>query len=215
MVKPVEPGAAWRRNHAAAADAFLLTGAAGLLMLGVLALFFDHSSVWSGVLSQLVLVGSAVGGTAGAWRLHGHPLTRVRWAGVVLCIAAGALVVLPPFFALILLGRIIRSPLPDQEGPWGAVLLVSLVVVAFLAPPVLDSLRDVARRSGELRVVVVRLSTLAIIVAAVTITSLIGGETAEAGMFMVPVSAASAAAIAVLAMVDGRRARVRHPARSI
>jgi UDP-N-acetylmuramyl pentapeptide phosphotransferase/UDP-N-acetylglucosamine-1-phosphate transferase len=134
---------------------------------------------------------------------------------VVLCIAAGALVVLPPFFALILLGRIIRSPLPDQEGPWGAVLLVSLVVVAFLAPPVLDSLRDVARRSGELRVVVVRLSTLAIIVAAVTITSLIGGETAEAGMFMVPVSAASAAAIAVLAMVDGRRARVRHPARSI
>jgi hypothetical protein len=212
MLKPVEPIAGWRRHLAVAADAFLLAGAAGLLGLGVLSLLFDHPSVWSEVLSQLVLVGSAVGGTAGAWRLHGHPLTRARRAAAVLGIAAGAVVVLPAFFALILLGRFIGSPLPEREGPWGAVLVLSVVVVAFLAVPVLDGLRDLARRTGVLRVAVTRLGALAVVVAAVIITILIGGETAEAGMFMVPVSATSAAAIAALALFDGRRARLRHPA---
>jgi len=211
MLKPVEPIAGWRRNLAVAADAFLLSGAAGLLVLGALALLFDQPSVWSEVLSQLVLVGSAVGGTACAWRLHGHPLTRARWAGVVLGVAAGAVVVLPAFFALILLGRFIGFPLPESEGPWGAVLVLSVVVIAFLALPVVDGVRDLARHAGGLRVAVTRLGALVVVVAAITTTCLIGGETAEAGMFMVPVAATSAAAIAALALFDGRRARLRHP----
>jgi hypothetical protein len=212
MLKPAEPIAGWRRNLAVAADAFLLSGAAGLLVLGALALLFDQPSVWSEVLSQLVLVGSAVGGTAGAWRLHGHPLTRARWSGVVLCVAAGAVVVLPAFFALLLLGRFIGSPIAEWEGPWGAVLVMSAVVIAFLALPVLDGVRDLAGRKGAPRVAGTRLCALAVVVAAVTITSLIGGGTAEVGIFMVPVSATSAAAIAALALFKGRRTRLRHPA---
>lgn len=211
MLKPVEPVAGWRRDLAVAADAFLLAGAAGLLVLGALALLFDQPSVWSELLSQLVLVGSAVGGAAGAWRLHGHPLTRARWAGVVLGVVVGAVVVLPAFFALILLGRFIDVPLLEREGPWGAVLILSVAVVAFLALPVLDGVRDLARRTGAPRVAVTRLGALAVVVAAVSITVLIGGEIAEAGMFMVPVSATSAAAVAALVLFDRRRARLRHP----
>lgn len=209
MLKPVEPVAGWRRHYPAAADAFLLTGAAGLLLLGVLDLIFDQLSVWSELLSQVVLVGSAVGGTALAWRLHGHRLTGATWVGIVLCVAAGAVVVLPAFFALMMLGRLIPFPLPEREGPWGAVLLVSLVVVAFLALPIYQGVRDLARRSGRLAVAVVRLSALAVILAAVVITSRIGGDTAEAGIFMVPVSASSAAAIAGVAMFENWRASRR------
>jgi hypothetical protein len=183
-------------------------------VLGALALLFKQPSVWSEVLSQLVLVGSAVGGAAGAWRLHGHPLTRARWAGVVLGVVVGAVVVVPAFFALILLGRFIGSPLPEREGPWGAVLVMSVVVVAFLALPVLDGVRDLARGTGAPLVAVTRLGALAVVVAAVSITVLIGGEISEAGMFMVPVSATSAAAIAALALFDGRRGRLRRPANS-
>ena len=209
MLKPVGHVTAWRHTYAAAADAFLLAGAGFLLLVGGLGLLFRQPSVWSEVLSQVALVGSVVAGTAIAWRLHGHRLTRRTWLGVVLGTIAGALVGGPAFFALFMLGRLIPFPMPDREGPWGSVLLVSVVVVVFLALPVYWGVRDLVTRSGSQRVVVVRLSALAVIVAAVVITVGIGGETAEAGLFMVPVSAASAVAVFGVALFGSRRPRGR------
>lgn len=209
MLKPVGHVTAWRHTYGAAADAFLLAGAGFLLLVGGLGLLFRQPSVWSEVLSQVALAGSVVAGTAIAWRLHGHRLTRPTWVGVVLGAIAGSLVAGPAFFALFMLGRLIPFPMPDQEGPWGSVMVVVVVVVAFLALPVYWGVRDLVRRSGHRRAAVVRLGALAVIVAAVAITVSIGGETAEAGLFMVPVSAASAVAVWGVALFGRWRAQSR------
>ena len=212
MLKPVGHVTAWRHTYGAAADAFLLAGAGFLLLVGGLGLLFRQPSVWSEVLSQVALAGSVVG-TAVAWRLHGHRLTRPTWVGVVLGAIAGSLVAGPVFFALFMLGRLIPFPMPEEEGPWGSVIVVVVVVVAFLALPVYWGVRNLVRRSGHRRAAVVRLGALAVIVAAVVITVSIGGETAEAGLFMVPVSAASAVAVCGVALFGSWRAR-RSEARS-
>lgn len=208
MVKHDEQGTTWRRNHVAAVDAFLLTGAAGVLLLVLLGLLFVEPSVWSEVLSQLVLVGSVLGGTALAWRLHGHRLTRATWASLVLCAVGGALVAVPVFLALAALGRLVPVPAGLREGPWGAVLIVTLAVVAFLAVPVLDSVREFGRGSVGRKMAGLRLGALVVIIAVIIGTVSMGGEMAEAAIFMAPVAAASAGAIIGLAAVN--RWRVRH-----
>ena len=207
MLRLDEQGTTWRRIHVAAVDAFLLTGAAGVLLLVLLSLFFVEPSVWSEVLSQLVLVGSVLGGTALAWRLHGHRLTRVTWVSVVLCAVGGAIVAVPVFLALVTLGRLVPLPADLQEGPWGAVLIVTLVVVAFLAVPVVNSIRKFGSRSAGRELAGLRLGALVVIIAVIIVTVSIGGELAEAAMFMAPVAAASATAIVGVAAIDKRRAR--------
>ncbi|HEY3409317.1 MAG TPA: hypothetical protein VGK53_14190 [Propionicimonas sp.] len=201
----------WRRNHVAAVDAFLLTGAAGVLLLVLLSLFFVEPSVWSEVLSQLVLVGSVLGGTALAWRLHGHRLTRATWVSLVLCAIGGAIVAVPVFLALVTLGRLVPLPADYPEGPWGAVLIVTLVVVAFLAGPVVGSIREFGSGSAGRTIAGLRLGALAVIIAVIIVTISIGGELAEAAMFMAPVAAASAAAIVGVAAVDKWRASHNSP----
>jgi hypothetical protein len=207
MVGLDEQGTTRRRIHVAAVDAFLLTGVAGVLLLVLLSLFFVEPSVWSEVLSQLVLVGSVLGGTALAWRLHGHRLTRATWVSVVLCAVGGAIVAVPVFLALVTLGRLVPLPADLQEGPWGAVLIVTLGVVAFLAVPVVNSIRELGSRSAGREMAGLRLGALVGIIAVIIVTVSIGGELAEAAMFMAPVAAASATAIVGVAALDKRRAR--------
>jgi hypothetical protein len=214
MVRLDEQGTTWRRSHVAAVDAFLLTGATGVLLLVLLSVFFVEPSVWSEVLSQLVLVGSVLAGTALAWRLHGHRLTRATWVSLVLCAVGGATVAVPVFLALVTLGRLVPLPPGFQEGPWGAVLIVTLVVVAFLAVPVVDSIREIGSGSAGRKIAGLRLGALVVVIAVIIVTVSIGGELAEAAMFMAPVAAASAAAIVGVAAFDKRRARHNsaHPA---
>jgi len=190
------------------ADGFLLTGALFLLMEGLLMLLFHQPSLWSELLSQAVLVGSLVGGTVLAWTLHGNSLKGSSWVGMTLGIIAGAVVGVPAFFALFMLGRFIPNPFPRDEGPWGSILVLAVAVIAFLALPIYQGIRDLAHRTG-VPVAAARLGSFVIIATVIVITSLIGGDTAETGVFMVPVSAASAAAIAGVAWFEKWRARSR------
>lgn len=197
------------RYYFVSADGFLLTGALFLLMEGLLMLLFHQPSLWSELLSQAVLVGSLVGGTVLAWTLHGNSMKRSSWVGMTLGIIAGAVVGIPAFFALIMLGRFIPNPFPMDEGPWGAILVLAAAVIAFLALPIYQGIRDLARRTGSVPVAAARLGAFVIIATVIVITSRIGGDTAETGIFMVPVSAASAAAIAGVAWFEKWRAQSR------
>lgn len=196
------------RYYFVSADGFLLTGALFLLMEGLLMLLFHQPSLWSELLSQAVLVGSLVGGTVLALTLHGNSLKGSSWVGMTLGIIAGAVVGIPAFFALFMLGRFIPNPFPRDEGPWGAILVLAVAVIAFLALPIYQGIRDLAHRTG-VPVAAARLGAFVIVATVIVITSLIGGDTAEAGIFMVPVSAASAAAIAGVAWFEKWRARSR------
>lgn len=113
------------------------------------------------------------------------------------------------FFVLFMLGHFIRIPSPGDEGPWGSVLLLAAAVIGFLAVPVYQGVRDLVLRRGGTSIAVLRLATLVIIVTVVLITVRIGGDTAEAGIFMVPISAASAGAIVFVAWFEWWRARRR------
>ena len=115
------------------ADGFLLTGVLFLLLMGLLGLAFREPSAWSAVLGQVAMIGSVIGGTVAAWTLHRHPLHRATWIGMLLGTLVGALLVVPAVFALFLLGQFVPTPFPEEEGPWGAVILLTVVVVAFLA----------------------------------------------------------------------------------
>jgi hypothetical protein len=197
------------RYYFVSVDAFLLTGAMFLLPSGLLALLFHQPSIWSELLSQAVLIGSLVGGTVLAWRLHGHALKGASLVGMTLGIVAGAVVGIPAVFALFMLGRFIPSPFPRDEGPWGLILVLAAALIAFLALPIYQGIRDLAHRTGSVPVAAARLGAFVIIATVIVITSRIGGDTAEAGIFMVPVSAASAAAIAGVAWFEKWRARSR------
>ena len=197
-----------KERYFVSADGFLLTGALFLLMEGLLMLLFHQPSLWSELLSQAVLVGSLVGGTVLAWTLHGNSMKRSSWVGMTLGIIAGAVVGVPAFFALFMLGRFIPNPFPRDEGPWGSILVLAVAVIAFLALPIYQGIRDLAHRTG-VPVAAARLGSFVIIATVIVITSLIGGDTAETGVFMVPVSAASAAAIAGVAWFEKWRTRSR------
>ena len=209
MLRSVDRPVATRgRYYFVSVDAFLLTGAMFLLPSGLLGLLFNEPSIWSQLLSQVVLIGSLAGGTVLAWKLHGHVLKGATLVGMTLGIVAGAVVGIPAFFALFMLGRFIPNPFPREEGPWGAILVLAVAVIAFLALPIYQGIRDLAHRTG-VPVAAARLGSFVIIATVIVITSLIGGDTAETGVFMVPVSAASAAAIAGVAWFEKWRTRSR------
>ncbi len=197
--------ARWDR-YFTSADAFLLSGALFLLLLGVMGLVFTEPSIASQVFSLVTFVGSVVAGVVLAWVLHGHQLRGRTWIGMLIGAVAGGVLLVPAFFALFTLAQFVPSPFP-QEGPWGAVLLLLAVVIVFLALPTYHAVRDLLTRTGDLRVAGVRLGTLAGIVAAVVVTTVIGGETAEAGIFMVPVAAAGAVSVTSISGFEAWRSR--------
>ena len=187
------------------ADGFLLTGVLFLLLMGLLGLAFREPSAWSAVLGQVAMIGSVIGGTVAAWTLHRHPLHRATWIGMLLGTLVGALLVVPAVFALFLLGQFVPTPFPEEEGPWGAVILLTVVVAAFLALSLFRAVRDLVTRSRDAGIAAVRLGALAVILAAVWVSTQLGGESAEAGIFMVPVAAGSAAAIAGIGWFEKKR----------
>jgi hypothetical protein len=207
MEPKVDRPVARRARYLMSVDAFLLSGALFMVALGLTAFGFPEPSVWSQLASQLVLVGSVLAGAVLAWTLHGHPLRATTWLGLVAGTILGAAVAVPVFLALLQLGRLLQLPFPDQEGPWAAIALVTVVVVAYLAVAAIGAVRDLANRTGSSRIAVVRLGALVVMLATVVITLLIGGETAEAGLFMVPVAGAGAVAVIVMAWFEGWWAR--------
>lgn len=212
MSRVVSPVNRWDR-YFTSADAFLLSGALLFLLLGVSEPVFSEPSIAAQVFSQVMFVGSVVAGVVLAWVLHGHQLRGSTWIGMLIGALVGGVLLVPAFFALFTLGQFVPNPFPE-EGPWGAVLLLLAVVIAFLALPTYQAMRDLVTRTGDLRVAGVRLGALAVIVAAVVVTIVIGGETAEAGIFMVPVAAAGAVSVGGIAWFEGWRSRRQQPPQS-
>lgn len=206
------PAALRGATYRTSADAFLLGGVVFLLFTGVLVGLVERPSVWSELASQAGMLAALVGGVALAWRLHGRPLTGRAWAGVLLGSVAAGLVTPPVFVALFMLGRFVPLRLPGPEGPWGSILLLVVAAIAFLAVPVHEAVRNLAGRTGDLRVAAVRLSCVLTIMVAVAVTASLGGDAAEVGIFMVPVAAASALAVGGAIWFD-RWVAGRHPAR--
>ena len=197
-----------RERYPLAADAFLYAamiflvamvvqeGIAYLLSGGDLGTWTPP--VWLEAIGALGMPLAVIGGPLLAWRVYGRHLGwRELVAAAVGAILGGAVFGIV-FFALVFLTRLVPSPVPEEEGPWGMVIVTALAVVAFLAKPVIVAVRDLAgikehaRRHG-LRLAVVVLGLIAVIAAV-----FLGGETAELGMFLLlPAVPAAVAAIAM------------------
>ena len=150
------------------ADAFLLAGLLFVLTQGALALLatalgLDEGAPpdWIGLLSPLLAVAAVVAGAVGSWRLHGRPLSRPAWAGLALGAVLGGPLASAGFMAVAGLSQLVPWPGPRRsEGPWVAVGLLTLVVVAFLALPVVDAVRDLAGARTSVLADRVRLAAL-------------------------------------------------------
>jgi hypothetical protein len=208
MLKPVHRRTTGRlTDYLASADAFLLAGLLFVLAMGLLALAFDRPSSWSELLSQLALAGAVVGGAALGWGLHGHAFDRATWLALLAASVAGGIIATPVVYGIFLLGQLAASPIAGQEGPWGGIILLAVAVLAFLGPAMTLGIRDLVSRTGNPRVPVVRLAALVLVAGTITATLFAGGEIAELGIFMVPVSAASAAAVSLASWYVRRRRR--------
>ena len=214
MLRPVDrPLTAGRESYLVVADAFIISAALFLLFMAPLMLVFNEPSMTSQLLGQVAILFSGAGGPLLAWILHAN---RVRWltlAGLLLGLVAGGVVVGLVFGVFFFLGRFVVDPLlrllPGDlpEGPWGLVVLATIAVLALLAVPVFSAVRDLAARPSRRRVMLalVRLGLVILILAAVIVTVVIGGETAEVGLFMVMFAASGAAGAAGIAWLEGRR----------
>lgn len=210
MLKPAtRRRTAWQSDLVVSADAFLITGVLFLLTMGMLALVFREASILSEILSQVVLLASLVAGALIAWTMHGNALKGASWLTMALSLVVGAGAGTLAFFALFMLGHLVTIAVPGREGPWGSVLLLVIAVIAFLAVPVYRAVRDLVRRSGSRVIALVRLAALVTVVTFVAISMGFEGEGAEVGIFMVPVAAASAAAVLLAAWATRWRARQR------
>lgn len=191
-----------------AADAFLYAAMIVLLVMGLqegIASLLSGGEmgtwtppVWLEAIGALGMPLAVIGGPLLGWRIYDrHFGWRETVAAVVGCVLGGAVFGIV-FFALFFLTRLVRGPSPEEAGPWGLVIVAAVAVVAFLAEPVIVAVRDLAgvqehaRRHG-LRLVVVVLGLIAVIAG-----MLVGGETAELGLFLLlPAVPAAVAAIAM------------------
>ncbi|PKW26398.1 hypothetical protein [Phycicoccus duodecadis] len=197
-----------RERYPLAADAFL--GAALIFLVAVVAqegiaylLAAGEPAtwtppVWLEAIGALGMPLAVVGGPLLAWRVHGRHLGWRELVAAVVGAMLGGAVFGVAFLLLFFLTRLVPGPAARDEGPWAMVIVAALGVVAFLCRPVIVAVRDLAgprahpRRHG-LRLVVVVLG-LAAVVAGV----MVGGETAELGMFMLlPAVPAAVAATAM------------------
>ena len=200
-----------RERYPLAADAFLYAAmiylVVGVLQQGIAYLLSGGDMgtwtppVWLEATGALGMPLAVIGGPLLAWRVYGRHLGwRELVAASVGAVLGGAAfgIVFFALFALFALTRLLASPLPEEEGPWGMVIVAALAVVVFLAKPVIVAVRDLvgvkehARRHG-LRLVGVVLALIAVIASV-----FVGGETAELGIFLLlPAVPAAVAAIAM------------------
>lgn len=201
------PVVAGRERHSLAADAFLYAAMIFLVAVGVqegiaYLLAGGEMETWTppGWLEAIGALGmplAPIGGPLLAWWVHGRHLGwRELVAAVVGALVGGAVFGIA-FFALILLTRLLPSPVPEEEGPWGMVIIAALAVVAFLATPVIVAVRDLAGAKEHARRHGLRLLAVVLALLAVLASMFAGGESAELGMFLllpaVPAAVAAAA----------------------
>ncbi|MGB7962634.1 MAG: hypothetical protein WCF12_06695 [Propionicimonas sp.] len=189
------------------ADAFLFSGALFMLTEGLMGIVvaLTGSEVripeWLEFAGIFLILGSLVAGVVTAWRVHGRAWQRNSWIGLLLGVVVGGAAMNLLIMAIATFGRFIPNPVPD-EGPWGLVIVTVVAVVAFLAVPVLDAIRDLTGQRVRVRIDTLRLAAFAVIVALVAATVVVGiqqeSELGEAGLFMVLLAAP--AALAVLGM---------------
>ena len=202
------PAVRSRERYPLAADAFLYAAMIFLVVMlaqeGIAYLLSGGdvgtwtAPVWLQAVGALGMPLAVVGGPLLAWRVYGRHLGgRELLAAVVGAVLGGAVFGIA-FFALVFLTRLVPSPVPEEEGPWGMVIVTAVAVVAFLAKPVVVAVRDLAGSKEHARRHGLRLAVVALGLIAVIASVLVGGETAELGMFLLlPAVPAAVAATAM------------------
>lgn len=197
-----------RERHTLAADAFLAAALTFLVVIGVqelLAYLLAGGDMgtwtppaWLELVGALGMPLALVGGPLLAWRLYGR---HVGWRDLVAAVVGGvvgsALLSLA-FMVLFFVLRLLPTPWRNEDAPWDLVIVASIAAIAFLAKPVIVAVRDLAGAREHPRRHGLRLGVLALGLAAIAVTVVIGGETAELGMFLA--LPAVPAAVAVVAM---------------
>jgi len=194
------------------ADGFLFAAAFDIgvsaLVLGGFALFrVDTASLGEslnpalGSLISLVVTGVVVfAGAMLAWRAHGRPFDGTSVIGMLFGVVIGAAIAMPVFVGGAWLMS--RLPLPGDPNspPWFGIGVLAVLVLAFVALPMLDAARD-ARPSRRRHVALdwMRVFALVFTVLMAAVLAMIGAaqgsEIGEAGIFMVPFAAAGAFAV--------------------
>jgi len=208
-VNPTRPAVGSRVRHHLAADAFLYAAFICLVAIGVQELLGSLISggelesltappMWLGLIGALAMPVAVIGGPLLAWRVYGREFGWRELLAAVIGAVAGGAVVAAGFMVLFFIMRLLPSFSPRDEGPWGLVVVATVAVVAFLARPVVAAVRDlVGTRRHPVRDWL-RLGALAIGLAAVVVSVVAGGESAELGLFLaLPAAAAACAALAM------------------
>ena len=216
-----------------AADAFLFAGAFYLfvtsLLLGVPTLLgadmesFGSSlgPFWGSALSLLasgllVLVGAIV-----AWRMHGREIDAgvfgVMVAGGVAGNIAGMAAFVGGTMLLVRVSRLLMGP-NQLGGPWIVLAALGIVVIALVAPAIVDGIRDLAKTRrlhvnlDRARLVAAAVIVLLGVVLLPIVSFTTGSEIGEAGAFMVPFAAGAAFAVLGADMLRASRERHHGPA---
>jgi hypothetical protein len=209
MTKTLQrPVVANRERYPLAADAFLYAAmiflVAMVLQEGIAYLLSGGDTgtwtppVWLEAIGALGMPLAVAGGPLLAWRIYGRHLGWRDLLAAVVGAVLGAAVFGMVFFALVYLMRLIPSPVPEEEGPWGMVIVTGLAVLAFLAKPVIVAVRDLAGVKEHARRHGLRLAVVVLGLVAVIASGFVGGETAELGLFLLlPAVPAAVAAIAM------------------
>lgn len=201
-----------RKRLLLAGDAFLFAAALTILGSTLLiavnamtgALDQDTTSATPAALAiqggSLLLSLGAVGlGAVVAWRLHGRTLEPM----VALFMALGVILGTPLAFAVFgaLAFGISMIPIGSPDGPpWVAIAVLAAAVAALLAAPLFDAIRDTRGPRAHARLDSLRWIALAVVVllavVAMPVLGAIGNnELGEAGILMVPFSAAASLAV--------------------
>lgn len=196
----VRPGAA--PFYQVSVDAFVY-GSATMLVLLLLeevgSTFLPRTTAgelpeWVQLFGPLIMVASFGVGVLGALVIHRCTLRSARtWLGMLVGLAGGSAVLALGFFAL----RLIPTPFPKESGPWGLVIAVVVAVLAFVVPALVAAVRDLIGPREQRLADWLRLGAAAVALAIVVGSLVIGGETAEAGLFAVLFAGGPAAFAAV------------------
>lgn len=213
----VRPVVGSRDRYPLAVDAFLYAAVIFLIGMGLQLLAASVVSggtpdatiipPWVEALGTVSMLASVVGGPLVAWRVHGRTLHGRDLLGVIVGVAVGGVLLILVFFALMSLWRFVPAMVPrDEVGPVDGAIVLAVVVLAFLAKPVISVSRDVAGPREHVLRDWLRLGAPGVALAAVVVSIMLGGEGAELGAFMVPSAAAAACAVTGISQrVEGRR----------
>ncbi|SMO37324.1 hypothetical protein [Propioniciclava tarda] len=212
------PAVAGRDRYHLAADAFLFSGVITLVGFGLqelLVLLVSGGNpdpmtapVWLEGMGLAFIAASFLAAPIIAWQVHGRSLSgAIVLGGIVGAVVAGP-VVGAAFFGLFSLWRFVPAFYPREEmGPWDLGVVVALATLAFLAGPVIAAVRDLTGTKEHVRLDRLRLGALAIVLVAVIVSLVIGGEGAEAGLFAVAFGAGAAMAVVFMDLLARWRAR--------